>query len=191
MVHSQKQRLPNRRLGLSPVLLMLLPNFECVTKNVQFESLNCLFDRLLTQGPRTPYKLFLFPLLIEQQILGLTFLFNDPLNLLRHHHLLLLCLLGSTLLLLFLPLFEVVSLINLIVMVQNLLELSVSRLLDGLHGYPSVPDGLQALIGKLFDEVVGAFLVSVVLEASFALFPEFIKRLSKKSLVHFSENRFF
>lgn len=91
---------------------------------------------------------------------------------------LLLGLLGSALLLLFFPFFEIVPLVNSIVGVEDLLKLSVGGLFRGLQGQPCIPDSLQPLVGELFDEVVRAFLISIMLETPLALFPEFVECLS-------------
>ena len=62
--------------------------------------------------------------------------------------------------------------------IEDLLELSVGCLFCGLQCEPGVPDCLEALIGKLFNEVVRTFLIPIMLNTPLALFPIFVKRLS-------------
>jgi len=77
-------------------------------------------------------------------------------------------------------------LMNKIIVIEDLLEFSVGRLFCGLQCKPGVPDCLEPLISKLFDEVVRTFLIPIMLNTPLALFSIFVKRLSLKSLVHFS-----
>ena len=88
-------------------------------------------------------------------------------------------LLDSTLILLFFPFVVIMPLINSIMRVKDLLKLSVGGLFVGLQCEPSIPYGLKTLIGELLDEVVGTLLISIMLDTPLALFPEFVKCLSK------------